>query len=86
MDQSVAGVIDLEQYPLHNPDFRADCQRTLADSGALVLEKFLTPAAISSIQRDGEDNQHLAYYTANHHNIYLTPPDAKYPPDHPRNR
>ena len=48
--------------------------------------EFLKPAAIASVQSDGDANQHLAYYTVNSHNIYLEPPDPEYSEDHPRNR
>jgi hypothetical protein len=51
-----------------------------------VLKNFLTPIAIATVQREGRENQHLAYYTTDDHNIYLTPSDPKYPDNHPRNR
>lgn len=86
MNKQLADVINLDQHPLHDEDFRKQCKRTLDTSGALVLCDFLQPAAIQSIRREGEENQHLAYYTASKHNIYLTESDPDYPPDHPRNR
>ena len=86
MNQLLANVIDMEQYPLMNDDFRIDCKRTLDENGALVMRNFVKPAAIASIKSDGEVNRHLAYYTVNSHNIYLKPSDSQYPADHPRNR
>lgn len=86
MQQPLADVIDLEQYPLHNDNFRTECKRALDENGVLVMPGFLKPAAVASIQREGEENRHLAYYTVNSHNIYLSSPDPEYPPDHPRNR
>ncbi|WP_417512920.1 hypothetical protein [Marinobacter sp.] len=86
MNGSLAGVINLEQYPLDNDIFRTECKRTLDENGALVMRNFLKPAAIASIQREGEENQHRAFYTVNSHNIYLTTSDPEYPADHPRNR
>lgn len=86
MSQSLADVINLEQHPLQNDDFRAECKRTLDEYGALVMRNFLKAAAIASIQSEGEENKHLAYYTVNNHNIYLKPSDSEYPADHPRNR
>ena len=67
-------------------DFRAACKNTLDENGALIVRNFVQPAAIESIQREGRSHQHLAYYTVNDHNIYLTPPDEGYPAEHPRNR
>jgi len=86
MNQLLANVIDLEQYPLKDDNSRSECKRTLDENGALVMRNFVKPAAIAAIQSEGEANQHLAYYTVNTHNIYLKPPDPQYPADHPRNR
>lgn len=83
---SPGDVINVEQYPLDSDEFRSTCKDTLDENGALVMPGFLQPAAVATIQRDGEENQHLAYYTVDKHNIYLTPTDPDYPTDHPRNR
>jgi hypothetical protein len=84
--RSIADIINLEEHPLHNDDFRAECKRTLDKTGALVMCNFLRPASIASIRNEGEEDRYLAYYTVNNHNIYLMPTDPKYPVDHPRNR
>ena len=86
MKPSLAEIVDFECFPLQSNDFRAACKRTLDDDGVLVMPGFLKPDAIADIQREGEENKHLAYYTASNHNIYLTPSDPDYPADHPRNR
>ena len=86
MKQSLADVVCLEQFPLENNDFRAECKRSLDEDGALVIRRFLRPAAIASIRTEGEENQHLAHYTVDDHNIYLEPPDPDFPANHPRNR
>jgi len=79
-------IMDLDQYPLGDDVFRQDCKRTLDKEGALVLPGFLRPDAIESVRLEGEQNQPLAYYTVDDHNIYLTPSDPDFPEDHPRNR
>lgn len=86
MHLSLADVINQQLYPLGDKAFREHCKNSLDENGVLVLRDFLRPAAIRSIQCEGEQNQHLAYYTANDHNVYLTPSDPQYPADHPRNR
>jgi len=86
MHPPLEDIVDLELYPLQNDDFRSRCKLTLNENGVLVMRDFLKPAAIASVQSEGIRNQHLAYYAANKHNIYLTPPDPGYPADHPRNR
>jgi hypothetical protein len=70
-------IIELDRYPL---DDDTD------DRGVLVLPEFLRPAAIACISKEGAENQHLAYYTTDSHNIYLMPSDPAFPDSHPRNR
>jgi hypothetical protein len=86
MKWSLANVVDLEHFPLLDAGFREQCKRTLDANGALVMACFLTPTAVASIRREGEERQHLAYYTTSKHNIYLASPDPNYPANHPRNR
>jgi len=86
MNISLENAINREEYPVGNDDFRRECKRTLDKNGALVMRSFVKPEAVAAIQREGEAQQHLAYYTADKHNIYLNPPDSQYPADHPRNR
>jgi hypothetical protein len=71
---------------LENVEFRAQCKRTLDENGALVMPNFLKSSAVESIRVEGEQNQYLAYYTVNDHNIYLKENDSDFPPDHARNR
>ncbi len=78
-------VINLEQNPIYDADFRRQCKNTLDQRGALVLADFLRPEAIKSIKQEGIEQQHLAYFTANSHNIYLKPADPAFTSDHPRN-
>ena len=86
MYQPLASIINLDAHPLDDANFRAQCKQSLDEQGALVIPNFLKPAAITSIQVEGEKNKHLAYYTANEHNIYLTSSDPNYSMDHPRNK
>jgi hypothetical protein len=83
---TLADVIDLDAQPLHDPAFRAQCKNTLDTDGVLVIDNFLAAEVIAAIKADGEENAHLAYYTADNHNIYLEPADPAFADDHPRNR
>ena len=76
----------ITNQPLSDTNFRSQCKTHLDQDGALVLDNFILPAALESIKSDGVNNQHLAYYTANTHNIYLSPNDSRFPSDHARNR
>lgn len=86
MTKTLKEIVDLKRYKLDDDRFCTISKRTLDESGVLVLPEFLKPAAIAAIQAEGLENQHLAYYTSDKHNIYLTPSDPDYPESHPRNR
>jgi hypothetical protein len=78
--------VDFASALLADADFRVRCKPALDENGALALPQFLRPSAMSAIQSEGEEQQHLAHYTAKQHNIYLSEPDPVYAPNHPRNR
>ena len=86
MTTDLGDIVDLIKYPLDDPGFQAQCKNSLDQTGALVMAGFLRPGAISTVQREGQENKHLAYFTEDQHNIYLTPPDPDFAMDHPRNR
>lgn len=79
-------IVDLERYPLAEPDFRAACRATLTETGALVMPGFLTAEATEAVRCDGEARRADAFFCTSRHNVYLTPPDPAFAPDHPRNR
>lgn len=79
-------IINVNKYPLNEISFIDQCQTTLSTVGALVLPDFLTEKAINSIKEEGRKQKHLAYYTDNKHNIYLSKSDPQFNENHPRNR
>jgi hypothetical protein len=79
-------IIDFRAHPIADQSFQGVCKKRLDEEGALVLKNFLTPEAIEQIKEEGRDNQYLAYYCTEDHNVYLTDNDPSYPEDHPRNR
>jgi len=76
----------LTQYPLDDDAFLKSCQEELDRHGVLVVPEFLNSDVLVRIADEGERCRHLAYYTANNHNIYLKPADQAFAADHPRNR
>lgn len=83
---ALAPLLNLNHHPIDAAEYIADCQQQLAASGALVLRGFLTQQALDAIRREGEENQHLAWYASSSHNVYLQKPAPDYADDHPRNR
>lgn len=86
MPNTLRDIVDLNRYPLADETLRSKCRETLARDGALVMHSFLTPAAVAAVCDEGERNRHKAFYCTEQHNVYLTPPDSQFAPDHVRNR
>jgi hypothetical protein len=79
-------IVNLDKYPLMDQDFQQKCHAHFKSEGSLVLPNFLNQKAIDAIQHESAQNKELAYFTNDHHNIYLTPLDSEHPQDHPHNR
>ena len=71
---------------MSDASFRDECRAALESNGALVLPDFLSPAATDAVLSEALQQQHLAYFCEQKHNVYLTESDPTLPPDHPRNR
>ncbi|MDC9719385.1 MAG: 2OG-Fe(II) oxygenase family protein [Gammaproteobacteria bacterium] len=79
-------VINQTDHPIATDSYQRQCQESFDQNGVLVLKKFLTPAALDAIVKEGNNKQHLAFYTSSNHNVYLTPSDSNYAEDHTRNQ
>ena len=79
-------IVDTDSYPLTDPAFGAACNATLDTDGVLVLPGFIRPAALTAMQEESIAGQDRAYFCAQDHSVYLTPPDPDFPADHPANR
>ncbi|MEM7457740.1 MAG: 2OG-Fe(II) oxygenase [Planctomycetota bacterium] len=86
MSENLDEIVELQRYPLDEDSFRDTCKRELETNGVLMLNDFLTAAAVKSICEEGRANQQLAFYTQSKHNVYLLEPSPDFPSDHPRNR
>lgn len=84
--QSLQALVNLNEFPLEQDQFRVNCKNELDENGVLVLPGFLTESAIGKVVNEAEQHQDLAYYTSSDHNVYLAPTDPDYAEDHPRNR
>jgi len=79
-------IIELTDYPIIDLAFGQSCKQQLDQYGALVLPNFLSDAAIEMIVKEGEDQQALAFYSKDKHNVYLRETDLDLSMDHPRNK
>ena len=84
--KTLEDVIALEKHPLARAQYAQSCAEILADKGVLVLTDFIVPAALQDMQEEAKAGQGEAYFCAQNHSVYLTPPDPDFPADHPRNR
>ena len=82
----LSSVIDDLKHPIENESYRSQCKKILDLEGVLVLKDFLHSSAIDSILSEAKDQEHLAYYCTNNHNVYLEPSDESLSLNHARNR
>ncbi len=79
-------LVDVDRLPIADPAFRTRCRERFDRTGALVLERFLTDEATAAIAAEAAGLRPLAYFTAQHHNVYLDEPDTDLPDDDARSR
>jgi hypothetical protein len=92
-DEGVLGAVaQLDRYPIHCPA-SSECRRlveaaksSLSDSGAFVLEGFLSSSAVAGILDQADSMAAAAFVSRQPHNVFLLPTDPAYPADHARNR
>lgn len=90
--EELQGIVNLEQYPLHEEEAFAslirETRQELNANSVITIPNFLTPDAIQSLVQEALENKHKAFYTdpKNTHNVYLTPNDPSKPPTHIYNR
>lgn len=78
--------INVDDHPITDRHYVDRCRAALDASGALVLDDFFDRETIADIIEDVASKESSAYYANSTHNVYLTPSDDDFPPDHPRNR
>ncbi len=79
-------IIDLGAYPLADARFQEQCRQALSTDGVLVLQNFIQADALAAMQAEAEAGESQAYFCAQTHSVYLTPPDPALSDDHPANR
>lgn len=79
-------IVDLDRHPLSDAAYRTQCRDQLDGGGALALAGFIAADALRAMQAEAAELLPNAYFKAQRHNVYLSPPDPSYPETHPRNR
>ncbi len=82
----IGEIVDQDRYPLGDAGFGSRSRAALDERGVLVLENFIRPRALAEMVAESAARQDQAYFCAQKHSVYLTPPDPTYPDDHPVNR
>jgi len=82
-------IIDLDRYPLHEPESAAYrklvdyCRDELAEDGCCVVERFLRPEVIEGLVTEAEGLATKAHRSSARHNPYFTEDDPALPAGHP---
>jgi len=85
-ENDISKWINLKSCSLNSIDFADKCRQKLSDIGVLPLPQFLLPEALNQIIKEAQARAHLAYFTKNTHNVYLSQPDTSLPENHVFNR
>lgn len=85
MPMRLSDIVDLGAYPM-DVAFGVACAEVLDREGVLVLPDFIRPDALAALQGEAKEGEAQAYFCAQNHSVYLTPPDDAFAPDHPANR
>lgn len=81
--------IDLEKYPIHQPESTAfaallkQVQSKLAEDGCAVLKGFLTPAGVDATRREADEQSDNAFSSEEKTNAYFGQDDPSLPSTHP---
>ena len=86
MRTDISKWVNLKSCSLNSIDFADKCRQKLSDTGVLLLPQFLLPEALNQIIKEAQARAHLAYFTKNTHNVYLSQPDTSLPGTHVFNR
>jgi hypothetical protein len=82
----LSAIINMDKHPINSSDYRTECKRKLDNEGVLVLTDFLLKDTITRILKEANEQEDLAYYCVNKHNVYLEPLDPSFQESHPRNK
>ena len=72
MKNDISKWVNLKSCSLNSIDFADKCRQKLSDIGVLPLPQFLLPEALNQIIKEAQAQAHLAYFTKNTHNVYLS--------------
>jgi len=86
MRAEISKWVNLNSCSLNSIDFADKCRQKLSDTGVLLLPQFLLPEVLNQIIKEAQARAHLAYFTKNTHNVYLSQPDTSLPETHVFNR
>jgi hypothetical protein len=83
-------IVDTEQFPIEELDrpkgqsMLGEWQRQYRDHGACVLDRFVSPGALTEMVREANELAALAFHNTVSGNAYLEPACDDLPEDHPK--
>ena len=79
MRTEISKWVNLNSCSLNSIDFADKCRQKLSDTGVLLIPQFFLPGALNQTIKEAQARAHLAYFTKNTHNVYLSEPDTSLP-------
>ncbi|MBD3664065.1 2OG-Fe(II) oxygenase [Sulfitobacter sp. TSTF-M16] len=83
---SLSKIVDLATHQIRDSTYQQAGADTLDREGVLVLKDFILPNALAAMVIEAREGRKSAYFCAQNHSVYLTPPDDRFAAEHPANR
>jgi len=78
-------IVDVERHPIDDESYAARCRGELKKTSILVLNNFLTKAALAELQSEAQSLHEKIFYCSRKHNVLLTEKNTQFADDHPCN-
>ena len=78
-------IIDVERHPIEDKPYAAQCRNELKKTSILVLNNFLSKAALLELQGEAHSLHEKAFYCSQKHNVLLTEKNPQLDDSHPCN-
>ena len=78
-------IVNLNLHPIQDGHYTKSCKDQFDNTGALVMENFLSADTVGFLKNEAREVRPLAFFCHQNHNVYLLDSDRSFPKEHIRN-
>ena len=82
---NLENIVNLNLHPIQDGHYTKSCKDQFDNTGALVMENFLSADTVGFLQNEAREVRPLAFFCHQNHNVYLLDSDPSLPEEHVRN-